>query len=164
MEIREATEADWPGMWPIIEATLTAGETYTWEPDSNEQSAHDWWFQIGSPGWTLVAVDGDVVLGVAKCGPNQRAGGSHVGTASFMVDPAHSGRGVGRALGEAVVSRLRDEGFRSIQFNAVVETNVRAVALWQSLGFEILTTIPEAFRHPTKGYVGLNVMWRSLVD
>jgi hypothetical protein len=34
--------------------------------------------------------------------------------------------------------------------------------LWRSLGFDILTTIPEAFRHPTAGYVGLHVMYRRL--
>ena len=51
-----------------------------------------------------------------------------------------------------------------MQFNAVVETNVHAVRLWQSVGFEILATIPEGFRHPTEGYVGLLVMWRSLVE
>jgi ribosomal protein S18 acetylase RimI-like enzyme len=51
-----------------------------------------------------------------------------------------------------------------MQFNAVVETNVRAVGLWQSLGFRILTTVPEAFAHPQHGLVGLHVMHRPLTD
>jgi ribosomal protein S18 acetylase RimI-like enzyme len=49
-----------------------------------------------------------------------------------------------------------------MQFNAVVETNTGAVALWRSLGFEILTTVPEAFDHPELGLVGLRVMHRKL--
>jgi ribosomal protein S18 acetylase RimI-like enzyme len=49
-----------------------------------------------------------------------------------------------------------------MQFNAVVESNTRAVRLWKSLGFEIIGTIPEGFRHPTEGYVGLHVMYRRL--
>ena len=49
-----------------------------------------------------------------------------------------------------------------MQFNAVVETNIMAVALWRSLGFEVLGTLPEGFRHPTKGYVGLHIMHRRL--
>ena len=53
-------------------------------------------------------------------------------------------------------------GFRSIQFNAVVETNEPAVRLWQSLGFHIIGTVPEAFDHPKLGYVGLHVMYRPL--
>jgi hypothetical protein len=32
------------------------------------------------------------------------------------------------------------------------------VALWRALGFEILATIPEGFRHPVHGFVGLHVM------
>jgi ribosomal protein S18 acetylase RimI-like enzyme len=43
-----------------------------------------------------------------------------------------------------------------------VETNTAAVRLWQSLGFRIIGTVPEAFHHPTHGYVGLHVMHRPL--
>jgi GNAT superfamily N-acetyltransferase len=96
-------------------------------------------------------------------GPNRPGRGAHVGTASFMVDPDRQGRGVGRALGEHVVDRARAAGFRAIQFNAVVETNTAAVQLWRSLGFEILTTVPEAFDHPRHGLVGLHVMYLRLI-
>ncbi len=52
----------------------------------------------------------------------------------------------------------REQGYRGIQFNAVVETNTAAVALWESLGFVVVGTVPEAFDHPVHGYVGLHVM------
>jgi ribosomal protein S18 acetylase RimI-like enzyme len=61
-----------------------------------------------------------------------------------------------------VIDWARGKGFHSMQFNAVVETNTRAVALWKSLGFEVLATVPEAFLHPSEGYVGLLVMYRRL--
>jgi GNAT superfamily N-acetyltransferase len=67
-----------------------------------------------------------------------------------MVSAAARGRGVGRALGEHVVSWHREHGFRGIQFNAVVESN-SAVALWRSLGFEIVGTVPERSGHPRTG-------------
>jgi ribosomal protein S18 acetylase RimI-like enzyme len=79
-----------------------------------------------------------------------------------MVDPHHGGRGAGRALGEEMLAWARERGFRAVQFNAVVETNARAVSLWRSLGFEVIGTVPEAFAHPTEGYVGLHVMHRRL--
>jgi ribosomal protein S18 acetylase RimI-like enzyme len=44
----------------------------------------------------------------------------------------------------------------------VVETNTRAVALWRSLGFAVLATVPEAFHHPAHGYVGLQIMHRRI--
>ncbi|MGZ5389422.1 MAG: N-acetyltransferase family protein [Aeromicrobium sp.] len=162
MNIRDAVDEDWPKIWPIVLATVRTGETYAWNPDGGEEAAQSWWMRP-ERGRTFVAVEDDGnVLGTAKSGPNQGGGGSHVGTASFMVGADHGGRGVGRALAEHVLDEARADGFRSMQFNAVVETNVHAVRLWQSLGFEILTTIPEGFRHPTEGYVGLHVMWRSL--
>jgi GNAT superfamily N-acetyltransferase len=75
-----------------------------------------------------------------------------------MVHPDQTGKGVGRVLGEDMIAWARVEGFRSVQFNAVVETNAPAVRLWQSLGFEIIGTVPEAFEHRTEGFVGLHVM------
>ena len=77
-----------------------------------------------------------------------------------MVDPQRAGRGTGLALGEEVIAWARRRGFRAIQFNAVVETNERAVGLWRSLGFEVVGTAPEAFEHPRHGYVGLLIMHR----
>jgi hypothetical protein len=65
-------------------------------------------------------------------------------------------------MGDYVIGWAGAAGYRAIQFNAVVETNVAAVHLWRSLGFEILATIPEAFDHRRLGLVGLHVMWRPL--
>lgn len=161
VNIRPATDADWPRIYPFFAATVAAGETYAYPEDLTEQTARDLWMER-PPGQTVVAVDGDVVLGSAKMGPNRPGRGAHVATASFMVDPAAQGRGVGRALGEYVVEWARSTGYRSIQFNAVVETNSAAVALWRSLGFDVLTTVPEAFDHPRHGLVGLHVMYRRL--
>ena len=79
-----------------------------------------------------------------------------------MVDPAHAGKGIGRALGSYVVEWARAEGYRGMQFNAVVETNAVAVRLWESLGFEILGTVPAAFNSKTHGYVGLHLMYQRL--
>jgi ribosomal protein S18 acetylase RimI-like enzyme len=69
---------------------------------------------------------------------------------------------VGRVLGEQVLEQARNDGFRGMQFNAVVETNTRAVALWRSLGLKVVGTLPEGFRHPVHGYVGLHIMHRAL--
>jgi len=102
------------------------------------------------------------VVGTAYTRPNQEGAGSHVANAAFLVDPNYSGRGVARALCDVVIAQAKADGYRAMQFNAVVETNTRAVALWRSYGFEVLATVPEAFNHPTHGYVGLHVMYRKL--
>jgi len=128
----------------------------------DEAAARELW--IGDPSSrTVVAVDDDgTVVGTANMYANRQGPGSHVASASFMVDPAASGSGVGRALGEEALAWARASGFRAMQFNAVAETNTRAVALWRSLGFDIIGTVPEAFRHPSEGFVGLHIMYRRL--
>jgi L-amino acid N-acyltransferase YncA len=161
MLIREATAADWPAIWPFLHHNVAAGETYTYPRDLGEEQARSLWM-LAPPGRTLVAVDEatGAVLGSAKMNPNHMGPASHIAGASFMVDPAAGGRGVGRALGEHVLARAKAEGYRAMQFNAVVESNTRAVALWKSLGFEVVATLPEAFRHPALGYVGLHIMYQ----
>jgi GNAT superfamily N-acetyltransferase len=159
--IRAADEQDWPRIYPFFRAIVAAGETYAYPEDLSRDEARALWMHP-PPGRTVVAVEGDTVLGSAKMGPNRPGRGSHVATASFMVDPQHAGRGVGRALGRDVLDWARAAGYHSMQFNAVVETNRAAVHLWQSLGFEILATVPEAFRHPRHGLVGLHVMYQRL--
>ena len=159
--IRAATDHDWPRIWPFFEATVRAGETYAYPLDLTLETGRDLWM-ADPPGATVVLEDGGELLGSARMGPNRPGRGDHVGTASFMVAPEARGRGVGRALGEYVVQWHRDQGYRGIQFNAVVETNTAAVRLWRSLGFEIVGTVPGAFRSPTHGYVGLHVMYLSL--
>jgi GNAT superfamily N-acetyltransferase len=116
------------------------------------------------PGRTVVAESDEAVLGSATMGPNRPGRGSHIATASFMVNPDHQGQGAGRALGLHVVEWARASGYRGIQFNAVVETNQAAVHLWRGLGFEIVGTVPGAFHHRDLGYVGLHVMFRSLTE
>jgi len=160
--IRDATLDDWPAIWPFLHDIVAAGETYSWPRDVGADRARAMWF-AEPPGRTVVATDpGDVILGTAKMGPNHLGPAAHIATASFMVAPGQAGRGVGRALGEHVLDRARADGYRAMQFNAVVETNTRAVALWRSLGFEVLATLPEGFHHPAHGYVGLHIMYRRL--
>lgn len=159
MIIRAAVERDWARIYPFFSAIVAAGRTYAFPEDLSLENARPWWMEQ-PPGHTVVAVEGDTVLGSAKMGPNRPGRGSHVATGSFMVDPDHQGRGVGRALGSYVLDWALAAGYHSIQFNAVVETNSAAIHLWQALGFQILTTVPEAFNDAEHGLVGLHVMFQ----
>ncbi len=162
MTIRDALPDDWSAIWPIFHKIVTAGETYSYDRDMDEGQARRIWM-VEPPGRVVVATDPrGAVLGTASMYRNRGGPGSHVASASFMVDPDRAGRGTGRALGEHVIEWARASGFRAIQFNAVVETNQRAVALWRSLGFDVVGIVPEAFDHPIHGHVGLLIMHRFL--
>ncbi|MFJ9319590.1 GNAT family N-acetyltransferase [Streptomyces globisporus] len=162
MLIREATSEDWPAIWPFFHAIVSAGETLTYPLDLGEEDAEGWWF-VPAPSRVVVAVDeAGTVLGTAKMNRNHMGNGSHIASATYLVDPAHSGQGVGRALCQYSVDWARAEGYRAMQFNAVVETNTRAVKLYQSIGFDVIGTLPEGFDHPTEGYVGMHIMHKAL--
>ena len=161
MTIRPMTEKDWSQVWPFWDEIVQDGETYAYPLDLSSEQARALW-TMSPPGQTVVLEEGGRILGSATMGPNRPGRGSHVGTASFMVSSDARGRGVGRRLGEYVVQWHREEGYRAIQFNAVVETNTAAVRLWQALGFEIIGTVPEAFDSRSHGLVGLHVMHLSL--
>jgi L-amino acid N-acyltransferase YncA len=161
VEIRPARAEDWPLIWPFFSRIVEAGETYAYPEDLTEETGRGWWM-APPPDRTVVAVRGERVLGSAKMGPNRPGRGAHIGTASFMVDPEQAGQGVGRALGRHLVEQCRADGYHGIQFNAVVESNHAAVALWLSLGFRIVGTVPEAFDHRERGLVGLHVMYLKL--
>jgi GNAT superfamily N-acetyltransferase len=160
--IRAATDQDWTtSIYPCYAAVMADGRTYAFPVGQTVEEARPWWMER-PPGLTVVAVVGDVVVGSAKMGPNRPGRGSHVATASFLVDPAHRGKGVGRALAQHVLEWCRAEGFHGIQFNAVVASNRAAVHLWQSLGFDVIGTVPDAFDHPEDGLVGLHIMYRRI--
>jgi L-amino acid N-acyltransferase YncA len=161
-QIRPATDDDWARMWPIWHAVVGAGETYVWPPDTGPDEARRLWM-LPPPAEVLVLEDdGGNLRATALLKPNQPGLGAHVANASFMVDPEARGHGFGRSLAEAVLDRAREVGYRAMQFNAVVATNAAAVNLWESLGFEVVGTVPQAFQHPTKGLVDLYVMYRQL--
>lgn len=161
MEIRDATPDDWPDIWPFFSEIVAEQETYAYDPELTSEQARALWLDGSLPRAVVALVDGRVV-GSAIMGANRPGPGSHVASASFMVAPTGRGHGVGRGLGEHVINWARGEGFDGIQFNAVVETNTAAVRLWQSLGFQIVGTVPRAHRSPRHGLVGIHVMYLPL--
>ena len=155
------TREDLPAFVPIFREVVDEGETYAYPEGPDDAAIEALWLER-PPGRTVVAVDDGTLLGSAKMGPNRPGRGSHVGTASFMVASTARGKGVERALAEDVIAWHREQGYAAIQFNAVVETNLPAVHLWQDLGFRIIGTVPGAFDSRSHGRVGLHVMLLEL--
>ena len=149
-------------MWPIFAEVVAAGDTYVFSPSSNRDDALAYWFGPGVASW-VAEVDGRIA-GMYKLIPNQRDLGSHVANASFMVSPAMQCAGVGRAMAVHALGQAKAIGFLAMQFNFVVSTNEAALALWKSLGFSVVGTLPRAFKHQGLGYVDAHVMYRALDD
>jgi L-amino acid N-acyltransferase YncA len=158
--IRPASREDDSAIWEIFRAVIQPGDTYVFDPDMPREAALAYWFQSGAH--TYVLEEAGRVIGTYLIKPNQPDLGSHVANAGFMVAPDSRGLGAGRRMGEHCLEEAARLGFRAMQFNFVVSTNTAAVRLWQALGFEIVGTLPGAFRHRTLGYVDAYVMYRNL--
>jgi GNAT superfamily N-acetyltransferase len=160
MIIRPVLGVDADDIWRIFRAVVAPGDTYTFTTDTTEQDAVAYF--IGPGITSFVAEEDGRVVGMYKLIPNLIGRGAHVSNASFMVDPSAQGKGVGRALGEHCLDEARRQGYDAMQFNFVVSTNTAGVNLWKKLGFEIVGTLPKAFRHATLGDVDAYVMHRFL--
>jgi ribosomal protein S18 acetylase RimI-like enzyme len=160
MQVRAAEPSDDEAIWRIIGPTIRAGETYSLPPDMSRADALAYW---KSPGHEVfVAEEDGAVVGTYYLRANQQGGGAHVANCGYMTAAEASGRGVARAMCAQSLEHAKSRGFRAMQFNFVVGSNTRAIALWQSFGFAIVGRLPGAFAHPRLGFVDAVVMYRAL--
>ena len=98
--------------------------------------------------FTGLAVDGEEVLALYILHPNNVGRCAHISNASYAVRSDVRGRHIGEIIVKDCIARARALGFRILQFNAVVATNIHARHLYQRLGFKELGTILGGFRMP----------------
>jgi ribosomal protein S18 acetylase RimI-like enzyme len=162
LTIRTFTKSDWPTLWPILQTTFAAGDTYTFSPQSTEAEIHKAW--IALPAATFVACnEADQIVGTYFIKPNQPGLGAHVCNCGYVVSQEAQGQGIAAQMCEHSQKLAVEMGFRAMQFNFVVATNTGAVRLWQKLGFEIVGTLPGVFQHQQLGFVDAFVMFKKLL-
>ncbi|HSH71763.1 MAG TPA: GNAT family N-acetyltransferase [Methylophilaceae bacterium] len=160
MKIRIATQQDKPAIGAIIEPIFRAGETYAIDSAISGSEAIDYW--LGSDKTTFVAEEDGKILGTYYIRTNQAGGGSHVCNCGYITSAQATGRGVARKMCTHSLEYAKSQGYLAMQFNFVVSSNTRAVELWKSFGFNILGTLPRAFKHPSLGFIDAFVMFREL--
>jgi L-amino acid N-acyltransferase YncA len=160
MIIRKAEDADFDAIWLIFHDVVSGGDTYPFYPETTKEETRAIWM---SPQVTpYVACLDEQIVGSYFIRANQPGLGSHVANAGYMVKREFHGKGIGRAMCEHSLAAARSAGFLAMQFNIVVSTNESAVALWKKMGFSIVGTLPQVFRHRELGLVDAFVMHRFL--
>lgn len=158
--VRAARDEDRDAIWSILEPALRAGETYTVDPDISREDSLSYWYEASHE--PFVAEEDGVILGTYFMRANQGGGGSHVANCGYMTAARAQGKGIARTMLEHSLEHAKRRGFRAMQFNFVVSTNERAVATWRAYGFEVVGTLPGAFKHPQFGFVDALVMYKQL--
>lgn len=159
--IRKATLDDYDAIWEIFQQVVKAGDTYVFDPETPKEDLAKYWLSAGLN--TYVLENEGKIIGTYVIKANQIGLGSHIANGSYMVHHEGRGKGVGKQLCAHSLSEARRLGFKAMQFNIVVSTNTAAVALWEKMGFAIIGTVPEAFRHLKLGLVDGHIMYKKLV-
>ena len=163
MKIRHYQADDWSSLWPLLQPTFAAGDTYSFAPDSSEEEIRKVWIDAPLATYVACAEDGKII-GTYFLKPNQPGLGSHVCNCGYVVAADARGQGIASAMCEHSQAEAVRFGFRSMQFNFVVSSNAGAVRLWKKLGYHIAGTLPGAFRHKLLGYVDAYVMFKQLIQ
>ena len=144
----------------MLEPVFRAGETYCIPRDIAREDALAQWFEEGHD--VFLAEEDGIARGTYYLCANQKGGGAHVANCGFVTGPESRGMGVARRMLEHALRRARSRGFRAMQFNFVVSTNQRAIAIWESYDFRVAGRLAGAFNHPQLGYVDALIMYKTL--
>ncbi|WP_375551177.1 GNAT family N-acetyltransferase [Rhodophyticola porphyridii] len=161
LTIRSWRPDDADRLWSILKPTFRAGDTYTVDPEISRADAISYW--TAAEKTVFLAEDRTDLLGTYFIRPNQGGGGAHVCNCGYITAPEARGKGVARAMLAHSLEEARRLGYRAMQYNFVIATNTRAIAIWEQAGFQTVGRLPDAFHHPREGYVDALVMFRSLV-
>ena len=144
MLIRPYTPADLPAMIDIWNEVVEEGIAFPQEEPLDGSSGAAFFAAQSHNG---VAVDeSGRVVGLYILHPNNVGRCGHICNASYAVSSACRGRHIGEALVKDCLIQAKALGFSIMQFNAVVESNLRARRLYERLGFVSLGVIPGGFR------------------
>lgn len=139
-------------MIAIWNEVVEEGVAFPQEEFLNEKTGKDF---FSSQSYTAVAQKNGEILGLYILHPNNIGRCGHICNASYAVATRFRGRHIGEQLVLDCMKKGRELGFRILQFNAVVETNIHARHLYERIGFHQLGTIKNGFRLKDGSYANI---------
>lgn len=147
-------------IWPIVEQVIREGETYPLPLDMSFEQAKAVW---SDPKWRVfAAIEDGRCVATYYIRPNHGGPAAHICNAGYAVALDQRGRGLAKEMCLHSFDRARESGFRAMQFNLVVSTNLAAIKAWTACGMETIGTLKQAFNHRRLGYVDAHIMYRLL--
>lgn len=151
MMIRQFTEKDIPEMINIWNNIVEEGIAFPQEDLLTDLTGKEFFFSQTFCGVAEDEKSGNIV-GLYILHPNNIGRCGHISNASYAVAANVRGKHIGEKLVKHCIQQARKEGFRILQFNAVVKTNIHARHLYERCGFTQLGTIPNGFRMKDGNY------------
>jgi RimJ/RimL family protein N-acetyltransferase len=138
---------------------VSKGNTYAYHPDTKKEEAFLIWMKRVKK--TFIYEENGEILGTYFITSNYTR---HVCNYGYIVSSKARGKGLATKMCEHSQEIARCMGYKAMQFNFVISTNVGAVYLWEKLGFETVGRAPKAFKHSQVGFVDAFIMYKWLVD
>lgn len=161
LEISEIKLDDFKEIWPLLQPTFAAGETYPLPMDVTADAVKTYWFSADKRVFAARLENGEVV-GTYYIRPNQPGLGAHICNAGFVVSGKHGGQGIGTAMGRHALETAKKWGYRGMQFNLVAANNLPSLRIWEKLGFEKIGKVPEAFYYKGQKFVDAYILFKRL--
>ena len=159
MIIREYEEKDLQQMIGIWNEVVEDGIAFPQEDFLDSASGKEF---FESQSYTGVAEEDSRVVGLYILHPNNVGRCWHIRNASYAVNSKYRGQHIREKLVRDCLLKAKDIGFRVLQFNAVVESNIHARHLYERLGFVQLGTIPGGFRMKDGHYENICPYYHAL--
>ena len=127
----------------IWKEVVAEGVAFPQEDELTEESGLKF---FKSQSFTGLAIQDGEVVGLYILHPNNVGRCGHISNASYAVKSDKRGMGIGEMLVRHSIKKAGELGFQILQFNAVVKNNVKALKLYEKIGFTQLGVIPKGFR------------------
>lgn len=161
MTVRAYRDSDLPEMIRIWNEVVEEGVAFPQEECLDEASGAAF---FAEQTYTAVAEEDGKVYGLYILHPNNIGRCGHICNASYAVSGESRGMHIGEKLVKDCLSRAGWHGFRVLQFNAVVESNLAARHLYEKLGFQQLGVIPGGFRMKDGHYENICPYFHQIED
>ena len=149
---------DQDSLWSMLKPVFRAGDTYAIDSGISRDAALAYW----TSGERVYFAEDDAPRGTYYIRENQKGGGAHVCNCGYITAPGSAGRGVARAMLDHSLIEAKALGFQAMQYNFVLETNNRALAIWTRAGFNQIGRIPRAFRLPDGNFTDALIFHKFL--
>lgn len=158
--IRKYTEADTPAMIEIWNEVVGDGIAFPQEEELDETTGRDF---FAAQTYSAVAEDDNGrIVGLYILHPNNVGRCGHICNASYAVCSNVRGLHIGEKLVTDCLCQAKNYGYKILQFNAVVASNIHARHLYERLGFVLLGEIPGGFRMKDGHYEDICVYYHKL--
>lgn len=152
MVIRNFEQTDISEMINIWNSIVEEGIAFPQEEYLDETTGFEF---FSSQSYTAVAEKDGVILGLYILHPNNVGRCGHICNASYAVKSEVRGQHIGEKLVLDCMDKGKTLGFKILQFNAVVESNIHARHLYEHIGFHQLGIIPNGFRLKNGEYANI---------